>query len=310
MLPEHMCGGTFRSRGGKKRRAKPKITYKEAKERRIRKKFGVNGVRLGADDEVKVKLENGKRPTGKPKVAGSARGRELRAAAALARFEVKKEDEIKKEELNEDDLVTDSEVESDLDEEVIIKTEPNDAVDIDGRKLVDSNGRGMVKVCDDDDKDDEDAKREILELQGMQWRGSSSPKHEFDAVPSPPLRANNASQNELPEDNKPTSLLEDDSPVASEDHAASSVKHSGTRTSPSTKAAVPCVVCSFENDTTALTCCVCSHVLQPDFVIGSWICKSLTCEASKYINAGDVGVCGVCGSRQGSSSSKASTDIG
>lgn len=45
LLPEHLCGGTFRSRGGgKKRKAQPKITYKEQKERRIRKKFGVNGV--------------------------------------------------------------------------------------------------------------------------------------------------------------------------------------------------------------------------------------------------------------------------
>jgi hypothetical protein len=45
VLPEHLCGGTFRSRGGKKRKAKPKITYKEQKERRIRKKFGVNGMK-------------------------------------------------------------------------------------------------------------------------------------------------------------------------------------------------------------------------------------------------------------------------
>ena len=45
VLPEHLCGGTFKSRGGgKKRKAKPKITYKEQKERRIRRKFGVNGV--------------------------------------------------------------------------------------------------------------------------------------------------------------------------------------------------------------------------------------------------------------------------
>lgn len=45
ILPEHLCGGTFRSRGGgKKRKANPKITYREQKERRIRKRFGVNGV--------------------------------------------------------------------------------------------------------------------------------------------------------------------------------------------------------------------------------------------------------------------------
>jgi hypothetical protein len=38
-------------------------------------------------------LEKGKTTKGKPRVAGSARGRELRAAAALARFERSKADE-------------------------------------------------------------------------------------------------------------------------------------------------------------------------------------------------------------------------
>lgn len=60
-----MCGGTFKSRG-RKRKAKPKISYKEQKERRIRKKFGVNGIALGADDEKKVLLEKGRRPVGAP----------------------------------------------------------------------------------------------------------------------------------------------------------------------------------------------------------------------------------------------------
>ena len=140
VLPEHMCGGTFRSRGGKKRRVKPKITYKEREEKRIKKKFGVNGIALGADEEVKAKLEKGKRPPGKPKVAGSARGRELRAAAALARFEVKKEDP----EIKDEDLVTDSELESDMEEDFVIKNEPDDALDINGMRLLDGNGHGMV----------------------------------------------------------------------------------------------------------------------------------------------------------------------
>jgi hypothetical protein len=140
VLPEHMCGGTFRTRGGKKRKVKPKITYKERQEKRIKKKFGVNGVTLGADDEVKAKLENGKRPIGKPRVAGSVRGRELRAAAALARFEVKKEEP----QIKDEDLVTDSGTGSDMDDdEVVIKTEPDDAIDIDGKRLLDGKGHGM-----------------------------------------------------------------------------------------------------------------------------------------------------------------------
>jgi hypothetical protein len=137
VLPEHMCGGTFRSRV-KKRKTKPKITYKERQEKRIKKKFGVNGVTLGADGEAKAKLEKRKRPAGKPRVAGSVRGRELRAAAALARFEVKELPQVR-----DEDLVTDSETESDTEDEVIIKTESDDAIDINGKRLVDSKGHGM-----------------------------------------------------------------------------------------------------------------------------------------------------------------------
>lgn len=103
-----VCGGTFLSRRSKKRKIKPKITYREQKERRIRKKFGTHGITLGADEETKSKLEKGKRPIGKPRVAGSTRGRELRAAAALARFEIKAATETA-----DEDLVTDSETDSD-----------------------------------------------------------------------------------------------------------------------------------------------------------------------------------------------------
>lgn len=35
------------------------------------------------------------------------------------------------------------------------------------QKLLDSNGRGLVKVCEDEDKDDEDAKNELLDLQAV-----------------------------------------------------------------------------------------------------------------------------------------------
>jgi DNA-dependent metalloprotease WSS1 len=140
VLPEHMCGGTFRSRGGKKRKVKPKIAYKEKEEKRIKRKFGVNGVALGADDDVKAKLEKGRRPAGKPRVAGSARGRELRAAAALARFEVKKEDP----QVKHEDLVTDSESESDMEGDLVIKPELDDAIDINGKRLLDGHGHGMV----------------------------------------------------------------------------------------------------------------------------------------------------------------------
>lgn len=161
-VPEHLCGGTFQSRRRRKRKVKEKVSYKERQQRKIAKKFGTNGMALGADETTKVKLENGKVLQGKPRVAGSARGRELRAAAALARFDVKKEEP----DVKEEDTVSGSETESDYEEGPKIKTEPNDALDLDGRKLLDSKGNGMVKVCEDEDKDDDDARNEMAELFG------------------------------------------------------------------------------------------------------------------------------------------------
>ncbi|OIW34699.1 WLM-domain-containing protein [Coniochaeta ligniaria NRRL 30616] len=157
-LPEHLCGGTYRSRG---RKRKPKVSYKEQKERRIRKKFGVNGAVLGEDEEVKRKLE-GKSVAAKPRVAGSARGRELRAAAALARFETVKKEEIKKEKevvvIDEDDIETASEAETESGDE------EGDAREVDGRKILDGKGHRMVKVCEDENPEDADARNELSEL--------------------------------------------------------------------------------------------------------------------------------------------------
>ena len=89
-IPEHLCGGTYGRRSRKRRKggnARETLSYAEKRQRRILKKFGAGGQALGADDSVKVKLEGGITKKSKPRVAGSARGRDLRAAAALARFE-------------------------------------------------------------------------------------------------------------------------------------------------------------------------------------------------------------------------------
>lgn len=305
VLPEHMCGGTFRSRG-KKRMAKPKITHKEQQERRIRKKFGVNGVALGADEEAKVKLEKGKKPAGKPRVAGSMRGRELRAAAALARFEVKAgEPEVK-----DEDLVTDSEAESDAEDIVYIKAEPNDAIDIDGQRIVDSKGRGMVKVCEDEDKEDEDAKNELLELQsipGQSQRYLGAGK--IAKSTSQPATSTSGSFTKVPEldqTSRPRKPYKAATPPKTKEFIkkedAVEVREpmrnlpTVSTISPATDGACP--VCSVLNERTSLTCMVCSNVLKVDFVAGSWHCKSAACKDSQYINAGDVGVCGVCSTRK------------
>lgn len=306
-LPEHLCGGGFRSRG-RKRKLKPKITYKERKERKeqkIKAKFG-SGMTVGADEETKAKLEKGKRPVGKPRVASSARGRELRAAAALARFEVKKEEEESKH--NDEDLVTDSETE---DEDKFIKPDPDDLVDSKGNRILDAKGRGMVKVCEEEGNDDEDAKLELLELQNMKKiDGHSSrlsrpplPPHTMPDHPSnPPQQSKKRqikilppeSKSEPPPKSEPT--MRGKPPKGPEPDIQEGI--SKAKENQQSSSVPSCPVCSVENEPTALTCIVCSNVLQPEFVPGSWRCDSATCRENSYLNAGDVGLCGVCGTRK------------
>jgi hypothetical protein len=320
-IPEHMCGGTFRSRGGKKRKAKPKITYKEAKERRIRKKFGTNGTMLGADDEIKVKLEKGKKPAGKPRVAGSARGRELRASAALARFEAKKEEP----QIKDEELVTDSEAESEMEDEVKIKTEPDDAIDINGRRLLDSQGRGMVRVCEDEN-DDDDAKNEMMDLHAVPGRSqrylSSMVSNKAAPAPSstfskPPTTVHNknlqvkakgelittqsskTSQGSTPHTSAIGKAMETES-LEHDNDSSTSERNDSSRLVVEKTSVIEahCPVCSVINDLTALTCIVCANVLKQEFVVDSWRCKSSTCRDGAYINAGDVNLCGVCNTRR------------
>lgn len=102
LAPRNLCGGTFRTstrRGGKRKRngtgpgpaanakkEKKKKTYAERERARVVKRFGTGGgTVLGGDQDVRVGLEGGRLVAGRPRVAGSVRGRELRAQAALAR---------------------------------------------------------------------------------------------------------------------------------------------------------------------------------------------------------------------------------
>ena len=321
ILPENLCGGTFKSRGGRKRKIKSKITYKEAQERRVKKKFGTNGMALGVDEEAKQKLEKGKKSAGKPRIAGSVRGRELRAAAALARFEIKEGPQPKDEE-----LMTDSETESDTGSDVFIKTENEDAIDIDGSRLLDVDGLPLFKVCEDENKDDEYARNELLELQYFGGKALRSQLSKGPAKPPPatlqsfkpieplkkaekasePVWSTSATNNSK---KKAEAAKEDDSTPANEDEGENEGIEVAIKDTLLEKtdaiircrlslAAASCSICSMENELTALTCIACSNVLKPEFVPKAWRCNSSSCKGSEYINAGDVGLCGVCGTRK------------
>ncbi|KAG9192206.1 hypothetical protein G6011_10940 [Alternaria panax] len=293
-VPEHLCGGTYGRKGNKRKRGgkeKSMLSYAERKQRRILKKFGGQGKALGADEDTKVKLEKGVQKKGKPRVAGSARGRDLRAAAALARFDpVKKEDvTIKKEEPSSD---------SETEDEFIDGDQDGAAVDVDGKSMFDDKGRALIKICEDEDDKDGDAMREMDEIHGFAPQLKPTPKSVSSKALSKP--ATSKSPNAEPA-LTPISRLTAASKSSLESGMSQSEIHR-PRHDTSTPALQPrpsqsftCPVCSFENDAGALTCGVCANVLKHDFVPYHWRCKSAACEGTQYVNAGDAGVCGVCG---------------
>ena len=341
IMPANLCGGSFRSsRRGKRKRAreKPKESYAERQQRRIKKKFGVNGVTLGDDHDTKVKLENGMKAKGKPRVAGSKRGRELRAAAALARF-----DQVKKESPKDENLFSESETESDED-----NAGGAEVFNPDGSRLRDGKGRGMVKVCEDADRDDVHVKQEIQELQSL---NSAHPNTQIgettnvDMSGTPVTDNGEVSLNRLsrtkgaatrhleqihPQAHDGGLRMEDIPLYKSKHHSLSRERsaeahHNTSRSldglresSSSTPASRPpkaqntanhqleafqmiCPICSMTNEPPSLLCIACSHVLDTGKVTRYWRCQSDACKDSQYINAADCGLCGVCGARNSQS---------
>ncbi|KAH8890993.1 WLM domain-containing protein [Thozetella sp. PMI_491] len=325
-VPAHLCGGTYRSRR-RKRKAKQSLSYQEQKERRILKRFGPNGVALGDDEVVKRRLEKGQTNSARPRVAGSKRGRELRAAAALARFDKQKREEVKTPKVKageaseeqqgptkQEDPETASDDSADSDDDYEdAEPEAADAVDINGVRLLDGKGRSMVKVCEDEDPDDEEARNELASLR------SSARKQQDAGEPSsqkqPGLQQN--SEKSLRPQTPDTAPKKDGgTPDATKlapvkDSARDQMK-AGNRlsadasqpdpptqvSSPPGPAQVICQICSFANERRSATCAMCANVLDPGKMPSSWSCQSQDCQGSAYVNAGDCGVCGVCGQRR------------
>lgn len=289
-VAEHLCGGTYGRRSKRRRRGgkeKETLSYAERKQRRILKTFGAGGQSLGADEDTKIKLEGGVPKKGKPRVAGSARGRELRAAAALARLEpVKKEPEelvIKREE------TSDSETEDEIDS-------ADAAFDVDGSKLIDEKGRALIKICEDEDDKDGNARRELDEIHNITpqqkpatgttaSRSHDAPRQILEPAKSPPQTNASSTAHVV--------HLDEIWKRRPKDASGPTTTKAMATTKPSVKP-VSCEVCSLSNALGSLTCVVCSNVLRPD-VVEHWKCKSGPCKESGYINADGVGACGACG---------------
>lgn len=322
-VPEHLCGGTYRRKGKKRKRGgqtqngdqgddKPKLTYAERQQKRIARKFGVHGegAALGDDELIRGAYESasGKRHVGKPRVANSKRGRELRAQAALARFGAAKTEPVK--------------------EEPAIKQEPEDSEtdsDWDDAEFGGIEGDGktdMIKVCGDEGEDEDGAHDEMDALRKMgqkapdngEENGSKHSRLVLTAPDTPEAPTRDKTHPEEGQEDSETESELDDTPAANAEagksNATTTTKKppNPAQSNDSAEVAPPtveqttstdqpgtCPICSLVNDPASPTCMACSNVLQPSLMPDHWRCKSEACQGGSYINAGDAGRCGVCG---------------
>lgn len=299
-----VCGGTYRGVGRKRKRGaadKPQLSYAERKERRIKKKFGDGGVALGEDETVKTVLEKGKKVKGKPRVAGSNRGRELRAAAALARFGQTKSEP----ELEENDGFMGTDDDSDYGE--VDDDDGQQARGPDGTRAVDLEGNRLIKVCEGEDSgDDENARREMEELGVMSESPiPSTSEHQskdlsgvIDLAKPNETTANGADGH--PRASSTIELKPEITITASVQGDKRSKVNGATKLisafpAPDLETKQSCPVCSLTNSLEALTCSACGHVLHTDRLKNNWRCQSDQCKGSLYVNSGDNGVCSLCG---------------
>ena len=297
VMPRTLCGGTFRSRGRKRKRKGGQreannITYAERQQKRIAKKFGTNGAALGGDEEIRVKLEHGLKVKAKPKVAGSARGRELRAAAALARFGQQKEEEITKSDVGAE---SGSETEDDYDNSDV----GVDALDQNGARILDGKGNGMVKVCENEDQNDIHVKQELQELQELEdfqlrttpndapCNQSGAPKASTSKVEAPRISKTVTTEKQITTEKPKTS-----------DSSSRGVSNEPRLALEEVSKPLTCPICSMDNGPLAITCLACSHVLVTSKVHAYWNCKNDACSKTGYLNADDSTLCGICGARR------------
>jgi len=291
-----LCGGTYRSRRRKRKvKQDSDLTWKEKRDRRIEKKFGKNGAALGEDEDKRLALElRSKGPLGvKPRVAQSKRGRELRAAAALARFATnKRKNEVLKSSSEVDEDETESETEYDE-----ADTGIEDAKDFNGRNLIDSKGQPMIKICEAETSGDMDAEQELRELTNLDHpKRADTPSSETeneDTIPSVPTSIA-TSDHTIPN----TTIVGADTTAVSDAVAASQANVPNVFGQDLDISTVSCSICSMRNSLLQSTCSACSHVLDARKDPRHWACASDVCKGTAYRNAGDCGVCGICGTRK------------
>jgi len=230
----------------------------------------------------------------------------------------------------------DEEEEEEEDYEDVDAAEGEDATDVNGEKLLDGQGRGLVRVCEEEDKNDENVQNELRELEGLERYFRRRPKQSQSGTVAGPSQAASSehAQNEPPSehliagngcgggggcDDDDDDLTKKPHPVShAEPIPAKETSHStpaienarerrgerrnqhrehGTSTPSAT---ISCPICSLENPRVNATCVACAHVLDPRKDPRHWSCRSEICKEgdNRYLNAGDAGVCGICGMRK------------
>lgn len=315
-MPESLCGGTYRTRtrtrknrnGAGQTTKKPKLTYAEVQQRRKERKFGTSeGNKVGADKDTRVQLEKGAKVKSAPRVAKSIRGRELRAAAALKRFETQAQESSK----GEDEDSTDY---SDAEDEK--------AVDVGG-------GNFLVPVSKEEDSEDEEKamKNELVGLAGacgISGNGSRAgtgigaggegggkrrvigdaqkqkptPKKRQEAI----IICDTSDDELICVDSKSSPRKPMAKKQVTGETAASPISiEQGIRPrfeSSEGAEGISCSCCSVTNEPNAILCMICANVLEPDKIENKWKCPRSPCKDTSYTNAGDAGICGVCGQRR------------
>jgi hypothetical protein len=203
---------------------------------------------------------------------------------------VKQEDfTIKKEE----DL-SDSDTEDEL-------SEQDAAVDVNGKKLVDDQGRFLIKICDEEDDSNGNARREFEEIHGIapgkfvQSMTARSGTGTVRSIASQEKdRAPKFQRQEISGSSLSAEAAHLDGAEKRRPSASAEANISGSQLQNSNRPTA-CGICSLENDSSSLTCAACSNVLKPGLVPDHWACHRAACGGSQYLNAGDAGACGVCG---------------
>ncbi|KAH9832410.1 DNA-dependent metalloprotease WSS1 [Teratosphaeria destructans] len=362
-IPQHLCGGTYRRRGRKRKPGQQgeeniKLTYAERQQKQVGKHG--EGETLGEDELVRGALDS-KSGRGKPRVANSKRGRELRANAALARFDAMK---AKPQSTPKDTPELETDAGSETESDGWSSDEDNDSSQLvilrkKAGQIQDQHGHNMVRVCDDEGEEDEGAKDEMDELRILSERpkdfpekagslsavsarsNQTSPRPNVDdsetetesdegdgdlealphkskasankkPPPSPRISSEASAGSKLrgqaADDVRPnlSHMVPQDLGAAKTDYTTPDTSLSETNvqnaqpSAPPTTAAgmMACPICSLENEVGNPTCIACSHVLKTSLVNNSWRCKSEACKGGKYINAGDVNRCGICGAQK------------